>query len=59
MLTSKLQLGDEVVNINDVELSGYRLEAITLVKGSYKTLKLLIHRYEMQAGHLKVLPKQS
>ncbi|XP_055495544.1 protein Shroom3 isoform X3 [Leucoraja erinacea] len=44
LLTSKLQLGDEVVNINDVELSGYRLEAITLVKGSYKTLKLLIHR---------------
>ncbi|XP_078257780.1 protein Shroom3 isoform X2 [Rhinoraja longicauda] len=44
LLTSKLQLGDEVVNINDVELSGYRQEAITLVKGSYKTLKLLIHR---------------
>ncbi|XP_072352431.1 protein Shroom3 isoform X1 [Scyliorhinus torazame] len=44
LLTSKLQVGDEVVNINDVELSGYRQEAITLVKGSYKTLKLLIRR---------------
>ncbi|XP_043551240.1 protein Shroom3 isoform X2 [Chiloscyllium plagiosum] len=44
LLTSKLQVGDEVVNINNVELSGYRQEAITLVKGSYKTLKLLIRR---------------
>ncbi|XP_072921154.1 protein Shroom3 isoform X4 [Hemitrygon akajei] len=44
LLTSKLQVGDEVVNINDVELSGYRQEAITLVKGSYKSLKLLIRR---------------
>ncbi|GCC29745.1 hypothetical protein chiPu_0008187 [Chiloscyllium punctatum] len=47
LLTSKLQVGDEVININNVELSGYRQEAITLVKGSYKTLKLLIRRYEI------------
>nr|XP_032640388.1 LOW QUALITY PROTEIN: protein Shroom3 [Chelonoidis abingdonii] len=43
-LTSKLQAGDEVVNINEVELSSSRREAISLVKGSYKTLKLVIRR---------------
>uniref|UniRef100_A0A674I8R5 Shroom family member 3 n=1 Tax=Terrapene triunguis TaxID=2587831 RepID=A0A674I8R5_9SAUR len=43
-LTSKLQAGDEVVNINEVELSSSRREALSLVKGSYKTLKLVIRR---------------
>lgn len=43
-LASKLQAGDEVVNINEVELSSSRREAISLVKGSYKTLKLVIRR---------------
>ncbi|XP_064005803.1 protein Shroom3-like isoform X2 [Pogoniulus pusillus] len=41
-LPSKLQAGDEVVNINEVELSSSRREAISLVKGSYKKLKLVV-----------------
>ncbi|XP_029456397.1 protein Shroom3 isoform X2 [Rhinatrema bivittatum] len=44
LLKTKLQVGDEVVNINEVELSSSRREAISLVKGSYKTLKLIIRR---------------
>ncbi|XP_018423643.1 PREDICTED: protein Shroom2-like, partial [Nanorana parkeri] len=36
--------GDEIVNINDIPLSGYRQEAICLVKGSHKTLKMVIKR---------------
>ncbi|XP_046892673.1 protein Shroom2 isoform X2 [Hypomesus transpacificus] len=39
-----LQVGDELVNINDYPLSGYRQEAICLVKGSYKTLTLVVKR---------------
>ncbi|KAK2519987.1 hypothetical protein Q9233_011775 [Columba guinea] len=41
-LPSKLRAGDEVVNINEVELSSSRREAISLVKGSYKKLKLVV-----------------
>uniref|UniRef100_A0A8C5LXW0 Shroom family member 2 n=1 Tax=Leptobrachium leishanense TaxID=445787 RepID=A0A8C5LXW0_9ANUR len=37
-----LMAGDEIVNINDQPLSGYRQEAIALVKGSYKTLKMIV-----------------
>ncbi|XP_042168938.1 protein Shroom2 isoform X2 [Oncorhynchus tshawytscha] len=33
-----------MVNINQVPLSGYRQEAICLVKGSYKTLNLVVKR---------------
>ncbi|CAM4547596.1 unnamed protein product [Eretmochelys imbricata] len=44
-----LQAGDEVVNINEVELSSSRREAISLVKGSYKTLKLVIRSAEQPA----------
>ncbi|XP_009564434.2 protein Shroom3 [Cuculus canorus] len=43
-LPSKLQAGDEVVNINEVELSSSRREAVSLVKGSYKKLKLVVRR---------------
>ncbi|XP_023195136.1 protein Shroom2 isoform X3 [Xiphophorus maculatus] len=39
-----LQVGDELVNINEVPLSGYRQEAICLVKGSHKTLSLVVKR---------------
>ncbi|XP_063306152.1 protein Shroom2 isoform X2 [Pelobates fuscus] len=39
-----LMAGDEIVNINDQPLSGYRQEAIALVKGSYKTLKMIVKR---------------
>ncbi|PWA15974.1 hypothetical protein CCH79_00017744 [Gambusia affinis] len=37
-----LLVGDEIIIINDVELSGYRQEAIALIKGSFKTLKLTV-----------------
>ncbi|XP_006871645.1 PREDICTED: protein Shroom3 [Chrysochloris asiatica] len=41
---SKLQAGDEVVHINEVALSSSRREAVSLVKGSYKTLRLVVRR---------------
>uniref|UniRef100_A0A8C2YYZ8 PDZ domain-containing protein n=1 Tax=Cyclopterus lumpus TaxID=8103 RepID=A0A8C2YYZ8_CYCLU len=44
-LEQPLLAGDEIIIINDVELTGYRQEAIALVKGSYKTLQLTIRRY--------------
>lgn len=44
-LEQPLLVGDEIIIINDVELSGYRQEAVALVKGSYKTLKLTVRRY--------------
>uniref|UniRef100_A0A8C7Q8P6 Protein Shroom2-like n=1 Tax=Oncorhynchus mykiss TaxID=8022 RepID=A0A8C7Q8P6_ONCMY len=40
-----LQVGDEMLNINQVPLSGYRQEAICLVKGSYKTLNLVVKSF--------------
>ncbi|KAG7463471.1 hypothetical protein MATL_G00176950 [Megalops atlanticus] len=40
----RLQVGDEIVNINEIPLSGYRQEAICLVKGSHKTLTLVVRR---------------
>ncbi|XP_061593887.1 protein Shroom2 isoform X3 [Cololabis saira] len=39
-----LQVGDELVNINEIPLSGYRQEAICLVKGSHKTLSMVVKR---------------
>ncbi|KAM4699476.1 protein Shroom2 isoform 2-T2 [Discoglossus pictus] len=39
-----LMAGDEIVNISDFPLSGYRQEAICLVKGSHKTLKMIVKR---------------
>ncbi|XP_069560237.1 LOW QUALITY PROTEIN: protein Shroom2 [Brachyistius frenatus] len=39
-----LQVGDELVNINEIPLSGFRQEAICLVKGSHKTLSLVVKR---------------
>ncbi|XP_041753245.2 protein Shroom3 [Coregonus clupeaformis] len=44
LLEHPLLPGDQVVVINDVELSGFRQEAISLVKGSYKTLRLTVRR---------------
>lgn len=41
---SGLQAGDEVVHINEVALSSSRREAVSLVKGSYKTLRLVVRR---------------
>lgn len=46
-LEQPLQVGDEIIVINDVELTGYRQEAIALVKGSYKTLQLTVRRYRV------------
>ncbi|XP_065115327.1 protein Shroom2 [Paramisgurnus dabryanus] len=40
----RLQIGDEIVSVNSVLLSGYRQEAIGLVKRSYKNLYLGIKR---------------
>nr|XP_033804248.1 protein Shroom2 isoform X2 [Geotrypetes seraphini] len=37
-----LLVGDEIISINDVDLSGFRQEAICLVKGSHKILKLIV-----------------
>lgn len=39
-----LQVGDELVNINEIPLSGFRQEAICLVKGSHRTLSLVVKR---------------
>ncbi|XP_069378548.1 protein Shroom2 isoform X3 [Paralichthys olivaceus] len=39
-----LQVGDELVNINEIPLTGYRQEAICLVKGSHRTLTLVVKR---------------
>uniref|UniRef100_A0A8D0CDU3 PDZ domain-containing protein n=1 Tax=Scleropages formosus TaxID=113540 RepID=A0A8D0CDU3_SCLFO len=43
--TAQLRVGDELVSVNGVVLSGYRQEAICLVKSSYKTLSLVVRRY--------------
>ncbi|XP_059823915.1 protein Shroom2-like isoform X3 [Hypanus sabinus] len=40
----KLQVGDELVSINDVVLTGFRQEAIWLVKGSHRVLKMVVRR---------------
>ncbi|XP_061658170.1 protein Shroom3 isoform X2 [Syngnathoides biaculeatus] len=49
-LECPLQVGDEIIIINDIELTGYRQEAIALVKGSYKTLQITVRR-EFDAGY--------
>ncbi len=46
-LEQPLLAGDEIIIINDVELTGYRQEAIALVKGSHKTLQLTVRRYSV------------
>ncbi|KAM8939378.1 protein Shroom3 [Pelodytes ibericus] len=46
-LESKLQVGDEVVKINDMDLSSSRSEAISLVTGSYKKLHLTVRRVKL------------
>uniref|UniRef100_A0A1A8AVF0 Shroom family member 3 n=2 Tax=Nothobranchius furzeri TaxID=105023 RepID=A0A1A8AVF0_NOTFU len=51
-LERPLQVGDEIITINDVEVSGYRQEAIVLIKGSYKTLKLTVRR-EFDPGYIE------
>uniref|UniRef100_A0A3Q4M850 PDZ domain-containing protein n=1 Tax=Neolamprologus brichardi TaxID=32507 RepID=A0A3Q4M850_NEOBR len=46
-LEQPLRVGDEIVIINDIELTGYRQEAVALIKGSYKTLHLTVRRYTL------------
>uniref|UniRef100_A0A4W4E703 PDZ domain-containing protein n=1 Tax=Electrophorus electricus TaxID=8005 RepID=A0A4W4E703_ELEEL len=43
--SAHLQVEDEIVSINGVPLSGYRKEAICLVKSSSKSLTLEIKRW--------------
>ena len=40
----KLLAGDEILGINDISLSTFRKQATHLVKGSHKTLKLVVKR---------------
>nr|XP_057914481.1 protein Shroom3 isoform X2 [Doryrhamphus excisus] len=51
-LKCPLLVGDEIIMINDIELTGYRHEAIALVKGSYKTLHITVRR-EFDLGYIE------
>nr|XP_046237099.1 protein Shroom4 isoform X2 [Scatophagus argus] len=43
-LCDKLKVGDELININGSALYGSRQEALILIKGSYRILKLTVRR---------------
>ncbi|XP_065545374.1 protein Shroom4 isoform X10 [Lathamus discolor] len=43
-LSHRLQPGDELVNISGTPLYGSRQEALILIKGSYRTLKMIVRR---------------
>ncbi|XP_026572479.1 protein Shroom4 [Pseudonaja textilis] len=43
-LSQKMRSGDELVNINGTPLYGSRQEALILIKGSYRALKMIIRR---------------
>lgn len=43
-LSQKMRTGDELVNINGTPLYGSRQEALILIKGSFRTLKLIVRR---------------
>ncbi|MED6252852.1 hypothetical protein ATANTOWER_018046 [Ataeniobius toweri] len=45
----RLRAGDEMVSVNATPLSGSRQEAICLVKGSQKTLTLVVRRYQSRS----------
>ncbi|XP_057674388.1 protein Shroom3 isoform X1 [Corythoichthys intestinalis] len=51
-LECPLQVGDEIIIINNIELTGYRQEAIALVKGSHKTLQITVRR-EFDPGYIE------
>ncbi|XP_019745963.1 protein Shroom3 [Hippocampus comes] len=51
-LECPLQAGDEIRIINGINLTGYRQEAIALVKGSYKTLQITVRR-EFDPGYIE------
>ncbi|XP_062850266.1 protein Shroom4 [Trichomycterus rosablanca] len=53
----KLRVGDELVNINGSALYGSRQEALILIKGSYRVLKIVVRRrsvplFRPQSWHL-------
>uniref|UniRef100_A0A8C8SWM6 Shroom family member 4 n=1 Tax=Pelusios castaneus TaxID=367368 RepID=A0A8C8SWM6_9SAUR len=43
-LSHKMRPGDELVNINGTPLYGSRQEALILIKGSYRALKMIVRR---------------
>uniref|UniRef100_A0A8C6TSP2 Shroom family member 4 n=1 Tax=Neogobius melanostomus TaxID=47308 RepID=A0A8C6TSP2_9GOBI len=43
-LCEQLSVGDELININGTVLYGSRQEALILIKGSYRVLKLTVRR---------------
>lgn len=43
-MCEKLKVGDELININGSALYGSRQEALILIKGSYRILKLTVRR---------------
>ncbi|XP_040854564.1 protein Shroom4 [Ochotona curzoniae] len=43
-LSQKMKTGDELVNINGTPLYGSRQEALILIKGSFRILKLIVRR---------------
>ncbi|KAM9324192.1 protein Shroom4 [Gastrophryne carolinensis] len=42
-----MEVGDELVNINGTPLYGSRQEALILIKGSYKILKMIVRRRDV------------
>ncbi|XP_008292491.1 protein Shroom4 isoform X2 [Stegastes partitus] len=58
----KLKVGDELININGSALYGSRQEALILIKGSYRILKLTVRRRSVplirpHSWHLAKLPE--
>ncbi|XP_030636255.1 protein Shroom4 [Chanos chanos] len=58
----KLRVGDELVNINGSALYGSRQEALILIKGSYRILKITVRRRSVpiirpHSWHLSRLPE--
>ncbi|KAK3568051.1 hypothetical protein QTP86_029251 [Hemibagrus guttatus] len=47
----KLRVGDELVNINGSALYGSRQEALILIKGSYRVLKIVVRRRTVPLIH--------
>uniref|UniRef100_A0A6I8PL20 PDZ domain-containing protein n=1 Tax=Ornithorhynchus anatinus TaxID=9258 RepID=A0A6I8PL20_ORNAN len=43
-LSGKMRTGDELVNINGTPLYGSRQEALILIKGSFRILKMIVRR---------------
>ncbi|XP_035531337.1 protein Shroom4 [Morone saxatilis] len=62
-LCEKLKVGDELININGSALYGSRQEALILIKGSYRILKLTVRRRSVplirpHSWHLAKLSEQ-